>query len=144
MTKLAWSAAFLIHRLPYRQSNTMHKLSCVTCNTCTTLFIWVHTMQAHSCHLPTCNMHTLLIWLHAVHAHSYHLPTCNMHTPAIFPHAVHAHSCHLPTCNMHALFILATCSACTLGGFNVSNLMGNTRRMIDIGKKITFYFLQNV
>jgi hypothetical protein len=26
------------------------------------------------------------------------------------------------------------------GGFNVSNLMGITRRMIDIGKKITFYF----
>jgi hypothetical protein len=33
---------------------------------------------------------------------------------------------------------------CILGGFNVSNLMGITRRMIDIGKKITFYFLQNV
>jgi hypothetical protein len=33
---------------------------------------------------------------------------------------------------------------CTLGGFNVSNLMGITRRKIDIGKKITFYFLQNV
>jgi hypothetical protein len=33
-------------------------------------------------------------------------------------------------------------SLCTLGGFNVSNLMGITRRMIDIGKKITFYFLQ--
>jgi hypothetical protein len=32
----------------------------------------------------------------------------------------------------------------TLGGFNVSILMGITRRMIDIGKKITFYFLQNV
>ncbi len=32
----------------------------------------------------------------------------------------------------------------TLGGFNVSNLMGITRRMIDIVKKITFYFLQNV
>jgi hypothetical protein len=32
----------------------------------------------------------------------------------------------------------------TLGGFNVSNLMGIKRRMIDIGKKITFYFLQNV
>ncbi len=31
-----------------------------------------------------------------------------------------------------------------VGGFNVSNLMGITRRMIDIGKKITFYFLQNV
>jgi hypothetical protein len=31
-----------------------------------------------------------------------------------------------------------------LGGFNVSNLMGITRRIIDIGKKITFYFLQNV
>ncbi len=31
-----------------------------------------------------------------------------------------------------------------LGGFNVSNLMGITRRMIDIGKKITFYFLLNV
>jgi hypothetical protein len=28
-------------------------------------------------------------------------------------------------------------------GFYVSNLMGITRRMIDIGKKITFYFLQN-
>ncbi len=35
-------------------------------------------------------------------------------------------------------------SACSLGGFNVSNLMGITRRMIDNGKKITFYFLQNV
>ena len=34
--------------------------------------------------------------------------------------------------------------ACVLGGFNVSNLMGIKRRMIDIGKKITFYFLQNV
>jgi hypothetical protein len=33
---------------------------------------------------------------------------------------------------------------CRLGGFNVSNLMGIKRRMIDIGKKITFYFLQNV
>jgi hypothetical protein len=33
---------------------------------------------------------------------------------------------------------------CTVGGFNVSNLMGITWRMIDIGKKITFYFLQNV
>jgi hypothetical protein len=33
---------------------------------------------------------------------------------------------------------------CTLGGFNVSNLMGITRRKIDIGKIITFYFLQNV
>jgi hypothetical protein len=32
----------------------------------------------------------------------------------------------------------------TLGGFNVSNLMGITRRMIDIVKKITFYFFQNV
>jgi hypothetical protein len=31
-----------------------------------------------------------------------------------------------------------------VGGFNVSNLMGITRRMIDVGKKITFYFLQNV
>ncbi len=31
-----------------------------------------------------------------------------------------------------------------IGGFNVSNLMGITRRMIDIRKKITFYFLQNV
>ncbi len=44
------------------------------------------------------------------------------------------------------------CSTCkqvivqtyTVGGFNVSNLMGITRRMIDIGKKMTFYFLQNV
>jgi hypothetical protein len=35
-------------------------------------------------------------------------------------------------------------SACLLGGFNVSNLMGIKRRMIDIDKKITFYFLQNV
>jgi hypothetical protein len=33
---------------------------------------------------------------------------------------------------------------CAIGGFNVSNLMGTKRRMIDIGKKITFYFLQNV
>jgi hypothetical protein len=33
---------------------------------------------------------------------------------------------------------------CAVGGFNVSNLMGITRRKIDIGKKITFYFLQNV
>ncbi len=32
----------------------------------------------------------------------------------------------------------------TVGGFNVSNLMGITWRKIDIGKKITFYFLQNV
>jgi hypothetical protein len=31
-----------------------------------------------------------------------------------------------------------------LGGFNVSNLMGIKRRIIDIGKKITFYFLKNV
>ncbi len=30
-----------------------------------------------------------------------------------------------------------------VGGFNVSNLMGIKWRMIDIGKKITFYFLQN-
>jgi hypothetical protein len=35
-------------------------------------------------------------------------------------------------------------SGCRVGGFNVSNLMGIKRRMIDIGKKITFYFLQNV
>jgi hypothetical protein len=28
----------------------------------------------------------------------------------------------------------------TLGGFNVSNLMGIKRRMINIGKKITFTF----
>jgi hypothetical protein len=35
-------------------------------------------------------------------------------------------------------------SAYRLGGFNVSDLMGITWRMIDIGKKITFYFLQNV
>jgi hypothetical protein len=41
-------------------------------------------------------------------------------------------------------FLCLTWRACTLGGFNVSNLMGITRRMIDIGKKITFYFLQNV
>ncbi len=34
--------------------------------------------------------------------------------------------------------------AVMLGGFNVSNLMGITRRIIDIGKKMTFYFLQNV
>ncbi len=33
---------------------------------------------------------------------------------------------------------------CFLGGFNVSNLMGIKRRAIDIGKKIIFYFLQNV
>jgi hypothetical protein len=33
---------------------------------------------------------------------------------------------------------------CRVGGFNVSNLMGIKHRMIDIGKKITFYFLQNV
>jgi hypothetical protein len=32
----------------------------------------------------------------------------------------------------------------TIGGFNVSNLMGIKRRMIDIWKKITFYFLKNV
>ncbi len=31
-----------------------------------------------------------------------------------------------------------TCTR-TLGGFNVSNLMGITRRMIDIVKKITFF-----
>jgi hypothetical protein len=31
-------------------------------------------------------------------------------------------------------------ASCALGGFNVSNLMGITRRMIDIGKKITFTF----
>jgi hypothetical protein len=30
------------------------------------------------------------------------------------------------------------------GGFNVSNLMRIKRRMIDIGKKKTFYFIQNV
>ncbi len=35
-------------------------------------------------------------------------------------------------------------SICTLGGFNVSNLMGIKRRMIDIGKKLTIYFLQTV
>jgi hypothetical protein len=35
-------------------------------------------------------------------------------------------------------------SHCTVGGFNVSNLMGIKRRMIDIGKKKTFYFLQKV
>jgi hypothetical protein len=33
---------------------------------------------------------------------------------------------------------------CRLGGFNVSNLMGIKRRIIDIGKTITFYFLLNV
>ncbi len=33
---------------------------------------------------------------------------------------------------------------CKIGDFNVSSLMGIKRRMIDIGKKITFYFLQNV
>jgi hypothetical protein len=33
---------------------------------------------------------------------------------------------------------------CRVGGFNVSNLVGITRRKIDIGKKITFYVLQNV
>jgi hypothetical protein len=33
---------------------------------------------------------------------------------------------------------------CTIGGLNVSNLMGIKRRMIDNDKKITFYFLQNV
>ncbi len=33
---------------------------------------------------------------------------------------------------------------CAVGGFNVSNLMGIIWRKIDIGKKITFYFLQNV
>jgi hypothetical protein len=38
----------------------------------------------------------------------------------------------------------AVATLCVLGGFNVSNLMGIKRRMIDIGKKITFYFLQNV
>jgi hypothetical protein len=32
--------------------------------------------------------------------------------------------------------------ACPLGGFNVSNLMGIKRRMID-GKKITIYFFKN-
>jgi hypothetical protein len=32
---------------------------------------------------------------------------------------------------------------CTVGGFNVSNLIGIKRRMIDISKRITFYFLQN-
>jgi hypothetical protein len=32
----------------------------------------------------------------------------------------------------------------TVGGFNVSNLMGIKRRMIDVGKKKTFFFLQNV
>jgi hypothetical protein len=36
-----------------------------------------------------------------------------------------------------------TQGGCTRG-FNVSNLMGIKRRMIDIGKKITFFFLQNV
>jgi hypothetical protein len=33
---------------------------------------------------------------------------------------------------------------CAVGGFNVSNLMGIKRRMIDFWKKITFFFLQNV
>ncbi len=37
-----------------------------------------------------------------------------------------------------------TVSVVSLGGFNVSNLMGIKRRIIDIGKKIAFYFLQNV
>ncbi len=32
----------------------------------------------------------------------------------------------------------------TLGGFNISNLMGIKRGMINIGRKITLYFLQNV
>ncbi len=39
---------------------------------------------------------------------------------------------------------LYTYVQCTVGGFNVSNLMVITRRKIDIGEKITFYFLQNV
>jgi hypothetical protein len=34
---------------------------------------------------------------------------------------------------------------CHRSGFNVSNLMGlKRRRMIDIGKKVTFYFLQKI
>jgi hypothetical protein len=43
---------------------------------------------------------------------------------------------------IHSPYFMSTLYA--LGGFNVSNLMGIKRRMIDIGKKITFYFLQNV
>jgi hypothetical protein len=39
---------------------------------------------------------------------------------------------------------LAGAAHCAVGGFNVSNLMGITWRKIDIGKRITFYFLQNV
>jgi hypothetical protein len=42
------------------------------------------------------------------------------------------------------LVALALYCLCALGGFNVSNLMGIKRRMIDIWKKITFYFLLNV
>jgi hypothetical protein len=41
-------------------------------------------------------------------------------------------------------FFSASNYAYALGGFNVSNWMGIKRRMIDIGKKITFYFYQNV
>jgi hypothetical protein len=44
----------------------------------------------------------------------------------------------------HNTTVYSTRYICTIGGFNVSNLMGIERRMIDIGKKITFYFLQNV
>jgi hypothetical protein len=39
--------------------------------------------------------------------------------------------------------ITPTLKCCTLGGFNVSNLMEIKRRMIAIDKKMTFYFLQN-
>jgi hypothetical protein len=48
---------------------------------------------------------------------------------------------------IHVTFVhhvLYTIWLCTIEGFNVSNLMGIKRRMIDIGKKITFYFLQIV
>jgi hypothetical protein len=38
----------------------------------------------------------------------------------------------------------AVTSVNRVGGFNFSNLMGIKGRMIDIGKKITFYFLRNV
>jgi hypothetical protein len=54
------------------------------------------------------------------------------------------HRCYLLVRNNCPCFILIFSKGCVVGGFNVSNLMGIKRRMIDIGKKITFYFLQNV
>ncbi len=99
------------------------------------------TQSPIACRSMNMKVHQTLVWLNLLSFGTKELaaPTIGIQS------AANHYTFHKKFTNNTLLrHFVSNTPACPLGGFNVSNLMGITRRMIDIGKKITFYFLQNV